>query len=237
MYVVRGLYFLYSFCIALPLFLLTTIAVATTTMVAALCGDTDHVVNAVTKAWGKLTMWYFLLPVKIEGREQLDKHQSYIFLANHQGYLDILLIYGYLGFNFKWMMKEYLKKIPFVGKACEMSKQIYVGDSRQSIAEAVKQSQTTLRSGMSMVIFPEGTRTRDGEVGEFKRGAFMLAGEIGLPIVPITITGSYECFNRRAWHVSWHPLKLTIHTPITVEEQQTLNSKTLMQKVRSTIIG
>ena len=232
----KYLYFIYSFVIALPLFVVTTIIVALTTIVAALCGDTDHVVNVITRAWGKLTCAYFLLPVRVEGLEKLDKHQSYIFLANHQGYLDIFLIYGYLGFNFKWMMKEYLRKIPFVGKACEMSKQIYVGESRQSIATAIQTSKETLQRGMSMVIFPEGTRTQDGEVGEFRRGAFMLAAEIGLPIVPLTIQGSFEAFNRHAWRVTHHPLTLTVHDAVTVDEQRTMNSKQLMTTVRDSIL-
>ena len=230
------MYFVYSFVIALPLFLITTILVAVSTIIAALLGDKDRVVCHVTRFWGKSTFWYYLLPVKVKGKENLKHDQSYVFLANHQGYLDILLIYGHLGFNFKWMMKEYLRKIPFVGLACEMSNQIYVGDSRQSIQRAVEQSRRTLRKGMSMVIFPEGTRSHDGNVGEFKRGAFMLASEIGLPIVPITITGSYECFSRHAWHVSYHPLTLTIHEPILSESYSRLNTKVLMQQVHDTIV-
>ena len=76
--------------------------------------------------WGKLILKLFLIPVKVEGREHLEKGQSYVFVANHQGAFDIFLIYGHLNRNFKWMMKQALRKIPFVGYACEKSHQIFV---------------------------------------------------------------------------------------------------------------
>ena len=76
--------------------------------------------------WGNLILKLFLLPVKVEGRENLEKDQSYVFVANHQGSFDIFLIYGHLNRNFKWMMKQQLRKIPCVGYACEKSHQIFV---------------------------------------------------------------------------------------------------------------
>ena len=208
------LYKIYSFCIALPLFVIVTIVIATTVIIASVFGDHDHASYHGPKLWSRITCWLFLLPVKVEGREHIDPKQSYVFLANHQGYFDIFLIYGYLGHNFKWMMKEYLKKIPFVGYACLRSRQIYV---------------------VSMVIFPEGTRTYDGQMSPFKKGAFMLANEIGLPIVPMTINGSFHVFNRKARSVSQGPLTLTIHHPISVADREGMPTKVLMQQVFDTI--
>ena len=161
------LYKLYSFLIALPLFLVVTIIVAICVTIAAFCGDSVYIGYYLPKWWSRFTLWVFLIPVKTEGKELIDAKQSYVFLANHQGYFDIFLIYGYLGHNFKWMMKEYLRKIPFVGLACAKSGHIYVGDSRASMQKTVVQAQETLREGMSMVIFPEGTRTHDGKMGGF----------------------------------------------------------------------
>ena len=89
----------------------------------------------------------------------------------------------------------------------------------------------TLRGGMSMVIFPEGTRSYDGKMLPFKRGAFMLANEIGLPIVPITINGSFNVFSRKAKLVKWGRLTLTIHDPITEEQRQGKPTKVIMQEV------
>ena len=229
------LYKLYSFVIALPLFLVSTILTSLTVSLAALFGDKDVVDYYACKCWGRFTCFIFLLPVHVEGREKLDKKQSYVFLANHQGYLDIFIIYGYLGHNFKWMMKEYLRKMPFIGFACACTNQIFVGDSRSAIQKAVEQSRQTLKGGMSMVIFPEGTRTYDGKMGEFKRGAFMLANEIALPIVPITINGSFDCFSRKARSMSFGKLSLCVHDPITAEEYQNKPTKVVMKEVFDTI--
>lgn len=225
------LYKIYSFCIAIPIFIVLTILVATTAAIASILGDDKGLGYQVPKWWGRISCWLFLLKVKVEGREHIDKNQSYVFLANHQSYFDIFLIYGYLGHNFKWMMKEYLKKIPFVGYACVKLKHVYVGDSISSIQKTVAQARETLQGGMSMVIFPEGTRTYTGQMGEFKRGAFMLANEIGLPIVPMTINGCYDVFSRTAKSVSHGSLTLTIHKPITAEERQGKPTKVFMKDV------
>ena len=225
------LYKIYSFCIALPLFVLDTIFTSLASAFGTLFPNADVIYTKVVKWWGKKTCKLFLLPITTEGLDMLDEKQSYVFIANHQGYLDIFLCYGYLNHDIKWMMKEYLKKIPFVGWACEKTRQVFVGDSRSSIQDAIEQSKQTLQSGMSMVIFPEGTRTHDGKMQEFKRGAFMLANDIELPIVPLTIKGSYEAFSRTAKSVSRHRLTLIAHKPITVEERKGKPTKQLMQEV------
>lgn len=225
------LYKLYSFVIALPIFVVITIIVASSVIIAGFLGDTNYVAYYMPKFWSKCAFWLFLLKVKVEGHENIKKEDSYVFLANHQGYYDIFLAYGYLGHNFKWMMKEYLKKIPFVGYACVKAKHIYLADGISGIAKAVAQARETLRRGMSMIIFPEGTRTRTGKMGTFKRGSFMLANEIGLPIVPLTINGSFDVFSRNAKSISRGTVTLTIHKPITAEERQGKASKVVMQEV------
>ena len=227
----KVLYKIYSFCIAIPIFIVLTILVAITAAVASILGDDKGLGYHVPKWWARITCWLFLLPVEVKGREYIDAKQSYVFLANHQSYFDIFLIYGYLGHNFKWMMKEYLKKIPFVGYACVKLKHVYVGDSISSIQKTVAQARETLQGGMSMVIFPEGTRTYTGQMGEFKRGAFMLANEIGLPIVPMTINGCFDVFPRTAKSVSRSKITLTIHKPITAEERQGKPTKVFMKDV------
>lgn len=231
------LYKVYSFCIALPIFIVITIFVSTSVIIAGFLGDANFVAYYLPKFWSKCAFWLFLLRVKVEGRENIKKDESYVFLANHQGYYDIFLAYGYLGHNFKWMMKEYLKKIPFVGYACVKSKHIYLADGISGIAKAVQQARETLRGGMSMIIFPEGTRTYTGKMSPFKRGSFMLANEIGLPIVPLTINGSFDAFSRKAKSVSRGTVTLTIHKPITAEERKGKATKVIMQEVYDIING
>lgn len=157
------------------------------------------------------------IPVKVEGRENLEPGQSYVFVANHQGIFDVFIIYGYLGRNFKWMMKKSLRKMPFVGIACEYARHIYVDKSGPSKIKATYDTaREILKEGMSLVVFPEGARTFTGHMGIFRRGAFMLADELQLPVCPLTINGSFNIMPRQRdghW-VTWHPLTLTIHKPI-----------------------
>jgi len=168
--------------------------------------------------WGKIILKAFLIPVKVEGRQHLEKDQSYVFVANHQGIFDIFLIYGYLGRNFKWMMKHQLGKIPFLGYACRRSHQIFV-DKRgpKKIKKTYDDAREILKEGYSVTVFPEGARTFTGHMGKFKRGAFSLADELQLPVVPLTINGSFDILPRTRGFINfvdWHPMTLTIHQPI-----------------------
>lgn len=234
-FVLNILYKIYCFCIALPIFVVITIFVSTSVIIASFLGDTNTTSYYLPKFWSKSAFWLHLLRVKVEGRENIKKEESYVFLANHQGYFDIFLVYGYLGHNFKWMMKEYLKKIPFVGYACVKCKMVYLGEGISGIQKAVEQARETLQGGMSMVIFPEGSRTRNGRMAEFKRGSFMLANEIGLPIVPLTINGSFDVFSRHDKSVNFGTVTLTIHKPITAEERKGKQTKVIMQEVYDVI--
>ncbi len=228
-------YKIYSYLVALPLFIVATIVVALAVVFASFLGDTKYVSWYIPRFWSRFTIRTGLHSVRLEGLELIDPNQSYVFLANHQGYFDIFLLYGYLPNRFKWMMKEYLRKIPFVGIACARSEQIFVGESRASIMHAVRQAEKTLQQGTSMTIFPEGTRTHDGHMNDFKRGAFMLASEIGLPIVPITINGSFDIFSRNDYSVSQGTLHMKIHKPIQPAEYRRMNTKDFMHQVHEII--
>lgn len=229
------LYNIYTYLIATPLFIINCVVNASLLALFGIMGDRKYFTYWIPRFWAWFTCFVYLLPVTVKGREHLDPKQTYIFIPNHQGYFDIFLTYAYLGHNFKWMMKDYLRNIPFIGYGCAKSGHVYVGDSRESITRAIFESKENLEQGISMAIFPEGTRTYDGKMGEFKRGAFMLASQLERPIVPITINGSYEVFNRNATMISYHPLELIIHKPISVEEQKSRGTKQIMKDVYEVI--
>jgi 1-acyl-sn-glycerol-3-phosphate acyltransferase len=161
------------------------------------------------------TCYLLFLPVKVKGYKYIHKKTSYVFVANHQGAFDIFLIYGFLGQNFKWMMKQGLRRIPFVGKACASAGHIYVDKSSpKKIQETIEKAYYVLQDGMSLVVFPEGARTFTGKMSHFKKGAYFLADELQLPVVPLTIDGSFNVLPRTGKLIKRHPLKLTIHEPI-----------------------
>ena len=125
------------------------------------------------------------------------------------------MIYGFLGHDFKWLMKKGIRKIPLIGKASESAGHIFVDKSGpKKIYATIMHARKVLTGGTSLVIFPEGSRSFTGHMGYFKRGAFQLADQLQLPIVPITLNGPFDVLSRTAKWPSWHPLTLTIHDPI-----------------------
>jgi 1-acyl-sn-glycerol-3-phosphate acyltransferase len=181
-----------------------------------------------------------LLPVKVEGRENLERDHSYVFVANHQGAFDIFLIYGFLGRNFKWMMKRQLRQVPFVGFACERSHQIFVDKRGPSkIRKTYEDAREILKEGYSVTVFPEGARTFTGHMATFKKGAFALADELQLPVVPLTINGSFQVLPRmRGFNfVNWHPLSLTIHQPIYPTGQGAENVEATLRQAYDSVMS
>jgi 1-acyl-sn-glycerol-3-phosphate acyltransferase len=213
----KYLYRLYQLLIGVPVIILVTIVTAIAIGVGTTIGNGHFWGYYPGRWWAWIILRTLLIPVTVEGREHLEKNQSYVFVANHQGAFDIFLIYGHLGRNFRWMMKQSLRKMPFVGWACEKSHQIFVNKHGVSnIKKTYDDARRTLQGGTSVTVFPEGSRTFTGHMGSFKKGAFVLADELQLPVVPMTINGSFRVMPRmRDGHfVCWHPLSLTIHEPI-----------------------
>lgn len=210
------LYKVYQLFIALPIIFVVTVLTSLITILGGFINA--HVFGYYPgRIWSKVVLRVLLLPIHVEGREHLHPRQSYVFVANHQGPVDIFLIYGYLGRNFKWMMKKALRKMPLVGVACEKARHIFVDKSGpKAIKETIDKARATLQNGTSLVVFPEGSRTFTGHMGLFRKGAFQLADDLQLPVVPVTIDGSFDVLTRMAGFnfVHWHPLRLVIHEPI-----------------------
>lgn len=223
---IRLIYIFYQICIALPIILVCTILTAITTIIGSIIGSSIFWGYYPGMIWGRLMCWIFLLPVHIKGRDHINKGESYIIVANHQSYFDAFIVYGFLGIKFKWLMKQEIQKIPLVGAACKAAGHIFIDRSSGiKSQENLKIAEKRLVNGMSLVIFPEGTRTHDGQIGKFKRGAFQIAEELHLPILPVTIDGAYNVMPRKKWFVTWHKINITIHKPIppkgTVDTEET----------------
>ncbi len=238
--IMKYLYRIYQLFIALPIILVYTIITALMVILGCAIGNAHFWGYYPGKWWGWLIIKVLLLPVKVEGEANLEKDKSYVFVANHQGAFDIFLVYGFLGRNIRWMMKYQILKIPLVGAACKASKQILV-DKRgpKKIKATYDHAREMLTGGTSLMVFPEGARTFTGHMGIFKRGAFMLADELQLPVVPMTINGSFNVLPRmNDWHfVEWHPLKLTIHQPVYPFEKGPANVSSAMTDSYSAIMS
>jgi 1-acyl-sn-glycerol-3-phosphate acyltransferase len=138
------------------------------------------------------------------------------------------------------MMKKAIRKIPLVGVACEYAHHIFLDKSGpKKIRKSYEQAESVLKEGMSLVVFPEGARTFTGHMGVFRRGAFMLADELQLPVCPLTINGSFNIKPRMKdlFWVFWHPMKLTIHEPIEPIGKGADNIKNQMDKSYEVIMS
>ncbi len=234
------LYRLYQTIIVIPLGIIVSLLTTFTTIIGCSVGSGHFWGYYPAHLWARIILWLFLIPVKIEGRENLKKGQSYVFVANHQGAFDIFLVYGYLNRNFKWMMKHQLRKMPIIGYTCEKAHHIFV-DKRgpKKIKATYDAARDTLRDGISVTVFPEGARTFTGHMGLFRRGAFALADELQLPVVPMTINGSFNIMPRMRdfKFANWHRLSLTIHKPIQPVGQGPENIQTTMTQAYDAVMS
>lgn len=233
---IKVLYLIYQWVIFVPLLILSTIWCTLTIIIGSTFGDNKFWGYYPGVIWGRFVCAVALLKIKVNRNPKLDKDQSYMFVSNHQSAFDIFLVYGYLGHNFKWLMKQSLKQMPLVGSASAKAGHVFVDQSgRKGIIETMKNIRNTLKDGMSTVVFPEGHRTSDGNMAEFKKGAFQTAMSLKLPIVPVTIDGAYNVLPSHSWRMSPGTITLTFHDPISTKELSTDDLPKLIEDVRNVI--
>lgn len=231
------LYVIYEVFIFLPVLVIISIITAIVVMVGVTIGNKVFWSYYPPKYWSKIICRLALCRVNVIRKGELDPKQSYVFVPNHQSAFDIFLIYGYLGQNIKWVQKQELRKIPFVGKASEMAGHVFVDQSSlKSMKETIRKAESQiLNDHTSMTIFPEGARTYDGKMGRFKRGAFLIAKELGLPIVPLTINGAFDVMKIHTYLVNPGKLELVIHEPIPTQGLSDEDIPALMNKSKEII--
>lgn len=180
--------------------------------------------------WGSLYIWINpFWSIRISGRERIDAGKTYVMVSNHQSLVDILLAYR-LFVHFKWVAKSELFRVPFVGWNMVLNR--YIGLKREdtvSIRQMMADCRNALKSGSSVFLFPEGTRSEDGQIKPFKAGAFMLAKKEKVPILPIAIDGTAQAIPKGRLVVSGNrALSLHVLPEITREEVESLSTKELM---------
>ena len=231
-------WFVYLVVIYLPFGVSATILCAIVTGLGCSIGDHRKWGYYPGMIWSRFMMALALCPFEVEGAEKLDPTQSYVFASNHTSMYDVFAIYGWIGRPFKWILKEELRKLPFVGKACELAGFIYIkrGGGKKML-ESVKRAEAILQEGVSVVIFPEGSRTCDGETGAFKRGGFEIAREMHLPIVPISLSGGYFVCPKNRYYPVPHRMKMVIGDPVAFEPADVADEKQLIGQIRQTVIA
>lgn len=231
------LYYIYQYLIALPLFTLMTLFCAITTIIFQHWRNSRWL-HAIQAFWSRSFYYLLFLPVRVTGLENIKENTSYVFVANHQSMADVFLIYGWLPVIFKWLMKYELRRIPFVGTACKAAGHIFVKRGNTAAAlQSLKEAEKVLHDGVCTVIFPEGTRSEDGQVGRFKRGALQIALDLKLPIVPISLSGCYEVMNRHEFHANYHPVHMHVGKPIDISTLAEEDVPTAIEQLREAVIA
>jgi len=220
-------YQLYAWLIFLPLVIVLTLLFSTLTVIFATLVNPEWASRTFAARWARTCAFITPVRVTVEGAENAKPDQSYIVVSNHQSQYDILLVYGWLKLDLKWVMKQELRKIPGIGIGCEKAGHIFVNrrnpkQARKAIGEALDR----MGKGVGILFFPEGTRSRDGHLLSFKKGAFRLAADQDLPLLPITLVGTRDVLPARSLRLFPGPIKMVIHPVIEAEgkhEDQLMN--------------
>ena len=206
--------------LVIPFALLLTLFISIVTLFRTLVLRKDAAsVQGLAAWWAKSICTAGGVVVSVAGTEKLDSAKPYIFAANHQSQFDILALQGFLGVDFRWLAKKELFQVPIWGPAMRKAGYIPVDRSRgrqalKSLGEAAQK----IAAGTSVIIFPEGTRSKDGKIKDFKAGAMVLAIKSGVEIVPVAIDGTYEILPKGKLLVKSGNVTIRVGNPIATKD-------------------
>ena len=193
-----------------------------------------YLFRKLTVAHEKLTpLWKF----RTSGTLPDDMRRPYVVVSNHESFVDILLI-SHLPTEMKWLSKVEIMRIPLVGWMMKLARDIPLerGDAK-SIVKAMKAARERLDSNVSVMIFPEGTRTRSGEMGEFKTGAFRLAIDAQVPILPLAVYGAREALRSHDWRLGYAKAEVRVLEPVSTDGLTNKDVPELIARVRGMIVA
>lgn len=174
--------------------------------------------------------------VRVQGREKIVRGQTYVMMSNHQSAADILVLFK-LFVPFKWVAKKELFRVPFIGWNMSLNRYIALERSRgRSKLAMMDRAAEAIRAGNSVMIFPEGTRTRDGHLQPFKSGGFRLALETRTPILPIAISGTFDAIRKGGFYVHRNDrMKAVVLDPIPYASFRDLDTGRIAARVHDLI--
>ena len=193
----------------------------------------------VAKQWSKLLLFISGIPYTVNGLDHLDPDQQYVFTANHESAFDILLVYAALPHKLVFLAKTELKKIPFLGWAMVLGKHIFVDrkNHKAALASMDIAKDSLKKYPRSIMIFPEGTRSLDGQIKPFKRGGTVLAIETGLPVVPVAICGTFDVIKKGSFNIQPKKIGLVIGHPVPTTGLSIKDRNTVTETLRQQVVN
>jgi len=225
----------YKWLIVIPFILLITMVLGLICIVVGFVFSQDAAdILAVT--WARLSCAIAPLRVNLRGKKHYSRHNSYVVVSNHQSMADIPLIHGFMGLKIKWVMKKELGRIPIFGPACHQLGCIFIDRSNQKEAIlSIEKAKKKLSRKASVLFFAEGTRSRDGKVMPFKKGAFIFAMETGIPILPVTVKNSFKVLPSDSLDLTPGTVEIIVHRPIYITAYEVERMDEIIENTRRTI--
>ena len=228
-------YQLYMWLIFVPLVIVLTLLFSMLTVIFATLVNPEWASRVFAVTWAKSMAYLTPVRVIVEGGENANREQSYVVVTNHQSMYDILLIYGWLELDLKWVMKKELRKVPGIGLGCEKAGHIFVDRKKpKQAAQAIKEALARMGKGVGILFFSEGTRSRDGHLLPFKNGAFRLSVDQNLPILPVTLVGTRDVQPGNTLSLFPGAIRMVIHPAI---EPSGKDAGELLEETRNTILS
>ncbi len=223
--------------LAIPIIIFITVIYSVAVSLHMLLWSNGDVFFAYARSWSKKILWLSGVRVVLSGAENVNPGVRYIYAANHTSLFDIPVILAYVPDNVRIMYKQELEKIPVFGWGLRLSPFIAINRERsREAASTLDEAVASMQTGSSVLVFPEGTRSKYGALGSFKRGAFTMAVRSGRRIVPMSIQGAHKIIPAGSKALRGGVVTVTLHKAIQVPEQATREQeKELMQAVREII--
>jgi 1-acyl-sn-glycerol-3-phosphate acyltransferase len=215
---------------------LSTLFLGITAIIISCFSHTGNIVHRIARIWGRGILFVSRIRVSVKGFAHIDPQRSYIYMSNHQSNFDIPVLLAYLPVQFRWLAKAELFKIPIFSRAMRGAGYIRIDRSnRESAIESLKEAAAKMKDGVSVMIFPEGTRSLDGNIRPFKKGGFVMAVDTGVPIVPIILRGTWPIMAKSSWRINSGQVFIEIEKPIDTTGYTRENKDDLIENVRSVI--
>jgi 1-acyl-sn-glycerol-3-phosphate acyltransferase len=230
-----ALYQVYKWLVVIPFLAVTTTFFGTAATILAIVFG-PKVATVMGILWSRLNSYVAPMLVEVIGKEKIDMTQSYVIVANHQSHYDIFVIYGWMPVDFRWVMKMELRKVPFLGYSCYRIGHVFIDRSHPDKAKAsINAAKERISGGTSIMFFPEGTRSVDGAMHDFKKGAFKFALDMGLPVLPVTIVNTRNVLPAKSMKLFAGKVKLVIQDPIDIGTYSEETMDELMDAARRRI--
>ena len=198
----------------IPCISVYSIVLGTLSILSTFVDRRGHAAHWCARAWAWLILATTGVAVTVEGLERLRPGDTYVFISNHQSIYDIPVIFASLPFQLRIIAKESLGNFPFLGWHLRRAGHLLVDRSSPDRAGILKRWRRLVDDHLSLIIFPEGTRSRDGQVAKFKAGSFMLALDAGLTIVPLSISGTIDVMKKGGVTTRPGRVRLVVHSPV-----------------------